>query len=69
MGMGCIMAARRILIVASGADKADAVYSAFCGPVDPKCPASILQFHNDVVLVADEAALSKLEASGMYVLE
>ena len=69
MGIGCIMAARRILIVASGADKADAVYNAFCGSVDPKCPASILQFHNDVVLVADEAALSKLEASGMYEFE
>ncbi len=69
MGMGCIMAARRILIVASGADKADAVYNAFCGPVDPKCPASILQLHSDVVLVADEAALSKLEASGLYQYE
>jgi len=69
MGIGCIMAARRILIVASGADKADAVYNAFCGSVDPHCPASILQFHNDVVLVADEAALSKLEASGMYEFE
>ena len=69
MGIGCIMAARRILIVASGADKADAVYRAFCENVDPKCPASILQFHNDVVLVADEAALSKLEETGMYVCE
>ena len=69
MGIGCIMAARRILIVASGADKADAIYGAFCAPVDPHCPASILQFHNDVVLVADEAALSKLEATGMYEFE
>ena len=66
MGMGCIMAARKVLLVATGAGKADAVYGAFCGSVDPKCPASILQLHNDVILVADEAALSKLEASGMY---
>jgi len=60
MGIGCIMAARRILMVVSGADKADAVYNAFCGPITPQCPASILQLHNDVVLVGDEAALSKL---------
>ena len=66
MGMGCIMGARKVLLVATGAGKADAVYSAFCGSVDPKCPASILQLHNDVILVADEAALSKLEASGLY---
>ena len=66
MGMGCIMAARKVLLVATGEGKADAVYGAFCGSVDPKCPASILQLHNDVILVADEAALSKLEASGLY---
>ena len=67
MGIGCIMAARRVLLIASGEDKADAVYSAFCGPIDPHCPASILQLHNDVVLVGDEAALSKLIAAGVPV--
>ena len=60
MGIGCIMAAGRILIIASGANKAQAVYDAFCGTVTPECPASILQLHNDVVLVGDEAALSLL---------
>lgn len=64
MGMGCIMSARRILLVASGEDKADAVYNAFCGPITPSCPASILQLHSDVILVADKAALSKLMAAG-----
>ena len=63
MGIGCIMAARRILLIASGADKADAVYNAFCGPIDPRCPASILQLHSDVILVGDKAALSKLTAN------
>ena len=67
MGIGCIMAARRILIIASGAGKADAMYDAICGNVDPKCQASILQFHNDVVVVADEAALSKVIAAGVPV--
>ena len=69
MGIGCIMAARRVLLIASGADKADAVYNAFCGPIDPHCPASILQLHGDVVLVGDKAALSKLVAAGVPVCE
>ena len=69
MGIGCIMAARRVLLIASGADKADAVYNAFCGPITPYCPASILQLHNDVVLVGDKAALSKLIAAGVPVCE
>ena len=67
MGIGCIMAARRVLLIASGEDKADAVYNAFCGPITPACPASILQLHNDVVLVGDKAALSKLVAAGVKV--
>ena len=67
MGVGCIMAARRVLLIASGADKADALYAAFCGPITPQCPASILQLHSDVVVVADEAALSKLTAAGVAV--
>lgn len=69
MGIGCIMAARRVLLIASGEDKADAVYNAFCGPITPQCPASILQLHNDVVLVGDKAALSKLAAAGVPVCE
>lgn len=69
MGIGCIMAARRVLLIASGADKADAVYNAFCGPITPYCPASILQLHDDVVLVGDKAALSKLIAAGVPVCE
>ena len=67
MGIGCIMAARRILLLVSGADKADAAYNAFCGPITPECPGSILQLHNDVVLVGDKAALSKLVDAGVKV--
>lgn len=65
MGIGCIMAAHRILLVASGEEKADAVYNMVCGPITPQCPGSILQLHQDVVLVGDEAALSKLTAAGV----
>ena len=58
MGMMAIMQAKRIVMIATGANKAQAVYDAFCGPVTPKMPASILQLHPDFVLVADEEALS-----------
>ena len=60
MGIKTIMQAKKILIVASGEDKADIVRDAFFGPITPKVPASVLQLHNDVTLVADEAALSKI---------
>lgn len=67
MGIGCIMAARRVLLVANGAGKAEALYNTVCGPITPECPASILQLHSDVVIVADEAALSKVIAAGVPV--
>ena len=51
---------RRVLMVASGANKAQAIKDAFFGPVTPQVPASILQYHPDFTLVADEAALSLL---------
>ncbi len=60
MGIKSIMQAKQILVVVSGADKADIVKAAFTGPVTPEVPASILQMHPDVVLVGDKAALSKL---------
>lgn len=59
MGIGTIMRAKKILVVVSGEDKAETVAKAFFGPVTPQVPASILQMHPDVTVVADEAALSK----------
>lgn len=59
MGIQTIMMAKKILVVVSGEDKAEAVKNAFFGPVTPKVPGSILQMHPDVTVVADEAALSK----------
>ena len=61
MGIKTIMQARRILVVVSGEDKADAVKAALTGPVTPKVPASILQLHPNVMLVADKAAMSKVQ--------
>ena len=60
MGIKSIMQARHILVVVSGKDKAEIVKRAFFGPVTPKVPASILQMHPHVSLVADEGALSLL---------
>lgn len=60
MGIKTIMQAKKILIIVSGEDKSDIVKKAFFGPITPEVPASILQLHNNVVLVADEAALSKV---------
>jgi glucosamine-6-phosphate deaminase len=57
MGVQTIMQARRILILASGADKAQAVHDMCYGPVSPNVPASILQLHTNCIVVADEAAL------------
>lgn len=61
MGMQGIMQAKRIVMLASGEQKADALYKAFCGKIDPAVPASILRLHPDVTLVADAAALSKFD--------
>lgn len=60
MGIKTIMQAKKILIVANGEGKADIVRDAFFGPITPQVPASVLQLHDDVTLVADEAALSKI---------
>ena len=61
MGIGTIMHARSILVVASGADKAEAVAKTVAGPVTPNVPASILQLHPNVTIIGDEAALSGLK--------
>lgn len=60
MGIGTIMSAGKILLLASGEDKADALSRMLNGPVTPRVPASILQFHRDVTVIADEAALSRV---------
>lgn len=61
MGIQSIMGAKKILLVASGESKADAMFQTILGPITPSVPASILQLHPDVIVVADEAALSKIK--------
>jgi glucosamine-6-phosphate deaminase len=59
-GLGTIMEARRALLIATGAAKADSIALAVEGPVSPSCPASVLQLHQNAVVVCDREAAAKL---------
>lgn len=59
MGIKAIMHAKKILFVVSGEKKAENAFKAFFGPVTPDIPASILQLHNNITIIGDEAAFSK----------
>jgi len=56
MGIGTIMAAKKIVMVVTGADKKEILKKCFFGPVTPEVPGSILQFHQNVTVICDEAA-------------
>ncbi len=56
MGLSSIMQSKRILMLASGANKAEAVRGAAMGEVTEAVPASILQRHGDCILIADKEA-------------
>ena len=58
MGTQTIMNARMVVVAANGEKKAQAVHDMCFGPITPQCPASILQLHPNVVVVADEEALA-----------
>ncbi len=60
MGIGTIMAASQILLVCTGVKKADILERTFFGPIDPMVPASVLQFHQHVTVVADDAAVKTI---------
>ena len=60
MGIGPIMKAKAVVLIATGGAKAKAVKSMLLGPVDPMCPASVLQLHPAVTVFLDEAAASLL---------
>lgn len=64
MGIHTIMNAQKIVLIASGSEKADIMYEMIAGDITPKVPASILQLHKDVSIVADEAALEKVLKMG-----
>lgn len=64
MGMRAIMSSRRLLLLASGKAKAEAVARACFGPVTPRVPASIIQLHPDATVIADREALSGTDLFG-----
>ncbi|MCI6377571.1 MAG: glucosamine-6-phosphate deaminase [Clostridiales bacterium] len=60
LGIGSIMNARRVLLLATGADKAEAIRASVKGDVNPQTQASILRTHHDVIFLLDKAAASLL---------
>jgi glucosamine-6-phosphate deaminase len=62
MGVGTIMEAKRLLLMASGEAKADAIRATVEGPVTARYPATIVQLHRFATIVLDRAAASGLEA-------
>ena len=60
MGIGSIFKAKKIMLLACGEGKAEAIYNTVYGKVTPEVPSSILQFHDDVILILDKEAASKL---------
>lgn len=56
MGVGSILKAKQILLIARGEEKADIIREAFMGPITTSCPASLLQCHPNVVVLLDRAA-------------
>ncbi|AUZ35190.1 glucosamine-6-phosphate deaminase [Arthrobacter sp. PGP41] len=65
-GLGTIMEARHVILVATGARKAQAVRDFVEGPVSAICPASILQFHPHATVLLDQAAASALKLADFY---
>ncbi len=61
-GLGTILAARQLLLVVHGADKAEILHRALTGPVTPDCPASVLQLHPHVTVIADEGAAALMDS-------
>lgn len=60
MGVGTIMDAKQLLLLASGEGKAEAIATTCEGPITAKCPATIVQMHRYAFVIVDKAAASKL---------
>lgn len=60
MGAGTVMAARKLLMLVTGADKAEILRKTLKEPVTPQVPASIIRLHGDVTIICDKAAASLL---------
>jgi glucosamine-6-phosphate deaminase len=65
-GLGTILDARHVVLIATGAGKAGAVAALVEGPVTSMCPASVLQLHRFATVVVDEAAAAELAMVDYY---
>lgn len=65
-GLGTIMAARHLVLVAHGPAKAAAIAGVAEGPITTMCPGSVLQMHPQVTIIVDEAAASQLQLADYY---
>jgi glucosamine-6-phosphate deaminase len=65
-GLGTVLDARRLVLVATGAAKAEAVAAAVEGPLTASCPASVIQWHSDATIVLDDAAAAGLRNREYY---
>jgi glucosamine-6-phosphate deaminase len=65
-GLGTILEARELVLLAFGESKADAVAGAVEGPVSSSLPGSVIQLHPEVTVVVDEAAASRLRFADYY---
>ncbi len=61
MGVGTIIQAKRIVLLASGREKASVINQAVNGPITTEVPVSVLQLHDDVTLMLDQKAASQLD--------
>ncbi len=61
MGIETIMDSKEILLLASGSEKAEAIYKTICGEISPACPASVLRLHPKVTLVLDLESMALVE--------
>ena len=65
-GMGTIMEAKHLVLVATGGNKAEAVHQMIEGPISAMWPATVLQMHQHVTVLLDEAAASRLQLGDYY---
>lgn len=65
-GIGTVLDARKVILVAQGAGKADAIAAMIEGPLTSMCPASALQLHRDATVIIDREAASKLQLTEYY---
>jgi glucosamine-6-phosphate deaminase len=66
MGVGTILEAKEVLLLATGPEKSQALAAMIEGPVTAMCPASALQMHPSVTVVCDEAAAQRLIFTEYY---